>query len=248
VVEGMFEFGGMANNELEEKLHASFIEKIANATTYKPNFLTLTQPLSRKQMQRLKDAGLESIAFDMEMWDPDLFEETVPGKAKYHGRESYLRAYEEAVSVFGVGNVGGVLVGGLGLIPENGHKTWRESRDSMIEAFTWMIKTGVLPVFTSLRLPPGCAYACEENRKKLPPTEYYLELALAHHELMKQYGLYEKMNRLMWCPLCCQTSAYTGELGAYELRGSLANWAADVVPREANWLLDWQEQRVALAR
>jgi hypothetical protein len=134
-------------------------------------------------------------------------------------------------------------VGGLGLIPEKGYKTWQEDRDSMIEGFMWMIKRGILPTAMALRLPPGSVYASEENRKKLPPTEYYLDLALAHRGLMKQYGLYDKLNRLMWCPLCCQTACLSSELGAYELRGSLANWAADVVPRETNWLLDWQEQR-----
>ena len=193
-------------------------------------------------MLRLKDAGVKSLSFQMEVWDPELFPVIAPGKAQYIGRERYLEAFQEAVDIFGVGYVGCVFVGGVSLIPENGHRTWQESRDSLIEGNTWMIKHGVWPLFTHLRVPPGSAYGNDENRMKSPPTEYYLEAAIAHHEAMKEYRLYDRLNRLTCCPLECFLGHYAGELGAYELPGGMAEWAAAVVPREANWYLDWDEQ------
>ncbi|MBI2864706.1 MAG: hypothetical protein HYX94_09125 [Chloroflexi bacterium] len=240
VLEGHSDMGAIAKSGADVKIYAKFLEKIASATRKKPNLFILGVPTSRKDMQRLKDAGLDCIAYQMEMWDADLFEETVPGKAHFVGRDRYLEACEEAVQVFGVGNVGVGFVGGLNMIPENGRKTWQESRDSMVEGINWMIKRGVWPTTLYLRLPPGAAYATEENRKKMPPNEYYLELFLAHLKAAKETGLVNKWNRLMWCPLDCLTNE--GAMAAYDQNGSVGKWAAAAVPRELNWLLDWEEQ------
>ncbi|MDO8673782.1 MAG: hypothetical protein Q7O66_20420 [Dehalococcoidia bacterium] len=246
-VEGRFECGGHTRSEQEARIHANFVGKIAAATSYKPNITVHAQPMDRNDMQRLRDTGVDSMCFQMEIWDPDLFPEVVPGKARYTGRERYLEAFQEAVDIFGVGSVGCVFVGGLTLIPENGHKTWQEARDSMIEGNSWMIRHGVLPGVTPLRLPPGAPWGSAENRKKYPPTDYYLDVALAHHQVMLEHGRYDKMNKLMWCPIECLTNRVGIELGVYEVAGSLANWTADCVPREANWHLDWEEQRKSLA-
>ena len=65
----------------------------------------------------------------------------------------------DAVDVFGAGHVAGRIIGGLNMIPDNGHDTWQEARDSHIEGNRWFISHGVYPVFTNLRLPPGSVYA-----------------------------------------------------------------------------------------
>ena len=141
------------------------------------------------------------------------------------------------MQVFGAGNVGAPFVGGVSLMPPNGHRTWQESRDSLIEGNRWTIMNGVVPVFLTLRLGPGSVYGDDKsNREKLAPTEYYLDLAVAHHEAMKEYGLYSKMNKLRWCPLDCLNNHYAGELGILELAGNPANWLADTIPDKANWL------------
>ncbi len=51
----------------------------------------------------------------------------------------------------------------------------------------------------------------------------------------------------MYCPLDCILGNYSGEMGAFELGGSLGGWAAPVVPRKANWLLDWEEAMAKVA-
>ncbi|MDO8671647.1 MAG: hypothetical protein Q7O66_09485, partial [Dehalococcoidia bacterium] len=72
------------------------------------------------------------------------------------------------------------------------------------------------------------------NRDKFPPTEYYLDLMVAHHAGVKEYGLYEKLNRFMYCGLCAVN--YVGEMGIVEIAGDLGTWMSTVVPPEQNWL------------
>ncbi|MDO8673476.1 MAG: hypothetical protein Q7O66_18870 [Dehalococcoidia bacterium] len=143
----------------------------------------------------------------------------------------------DAVDVYGAGNVSGKIIGGLTMIPEDGHKTWQEARDSHIEGNNWLISNGVFPTFTNLRLPPGSVYGENPaNRDKLPPTEYYLEVAMAHHKTMKEYNLYEKLNRFIYCGLCCTAAPYSAEMGILELEGDVGNWMSKVVPDEDNWM------------
>ncbi|MDO8670671.1 MAG: hypothetical protein Q7O66_04485 [Dehalococcoidia bacterium] len=237
LLEGHFEMGGFKSSEHEGSIYVDFIEKIAGAASYKPNLTIIGEALERKDYQRLKDAGLDCITLQMEVWVPELFSEVCPGKAKHMSHERWLDAFFDAVDVFGVGNVGGKIIAGLSLIPENGHKTWQEARDSQIEGNTWMIKNGVFPIFTNLRLPPGSVYWDDKSlREKLPPTDYLLDVAQAHHQASMEYGLYPKLNRFMYCGLECLAGIYAGEIGILALAGDLGNWMADVVPDESNLL------------
>ncbi|MBI2863478.1 MAG: hypothetical protein HYX94_02830 [Chloroflexi bacterium] len=237
ILEGRLEMGGFMSAENESRIYFDFVGKIANAASYKPNFTIHTESMGRKDMQRLKDAGLECITIQLEVWDPDLFNQVCPGKAKHAPHEKWLEACTDAVDVFGVGNVGGKIIAGLTLIPENGHRTWQEALDCHIEGNRWMIRNGVFPITSNLRLPPGSVYGEDpSNRAKLPPTEYYLEMAQAHHNDMNEFGLYDNLNKFLYCALCCVPAIYCGELGMLERAGDIGSWMSDVVPSEANWM------------
>ncbi|MDO8670167.1 MAG: hypothetical protein Q7O66_01895 [Dehalococcoidia bacterium] len=236
-VEGRFEMGGFTDAEKESKIHLEFVEKIGSALAYKPNLTLHTEATERKAMQRMKDSGLDCITLQMEVWDRDLFGAILPGKAKTRPYEKWLEGFQDAVDIFGVGNVGGKIIAGLTLMPENGHSTWQEARDCHIEGNNWLIKNGVMPTFTNLRLPPGSVYGATPSlREKLPPTEYYLDVALAHDKSMTQYGLYQKLNRLMYCGLDCIPGPYAGEIGILALAGDVGKWMSTSIPDEANWL------------
>ncbi|MDO8670724.1 MAG: hypothetical protein Q7O66_04750 [Dehalococcoidia bacterium] len=242
IIEGRLEMGGFVNSENEGRIYFDFVEKIANAAPYKPNLMIHTEEMDRKSMQRLKDVGLDCIAIQMEVWEPHLFNEICPGKAKHAPHERWLESYLDAVDILGAGNVAGKIIAGLSQIPKNGYKTWQEALAPHIEGNTWMIKNGVYPITSNLRFPPGSVYAADpSNREKIPPSEYYLEMGLAHHADMKKYGLYEKLNKFMYCGLCCGGGTYNGELGVLEIAGDYGKWMADVVPDEANWIADFVE-------
>ncbi|MDO8672673.1 MAG: hypothetical protein Q7O66_14780, partial [Dehalococcoidia bacterium] len=222
---------------------------IASAASYKPNLTVHTQAMDRKSMQRLKDAGLDSLSVQTEAWEPHIFKAVCPGKAKHASYEAWLEAAQEAVDVFGAGNVGQKIIAGLSMMPENGHKTWQESLASHIEGNSWMIKNGIIPNFTNLRLPPGSVYAADQSlREKLPPTEYYLDLMKAHDEDMLEHGLYEKINRLFKCGLDCASGPYSCEIGMLSVAGDVGTWMGSVVPYEFNWLAQFLDSIKSTAK
>ncbi|MDO8670977.1 MAG: hypothetical protein Q7O66_06045 [Dehalococcoidia bacterium] len=242
LVEGRLVMGGFADSDLEARIHLKFIEELARATTYLPNNSISTQPMSRPMMQRLKDAGISSISMNIEVWDRQLFEEVCPGKALNRGYDRYLEAFHNAVDIFGWGSVGTNQPGGVTLMPENGHLTWQEARDSQIEGIRWQIKNGVFPMLETLVLGVGSIYGDDPaNQAKLPPTDYYLDIAIAHHEACKEFDMYQRMNRLLYCPLDCPPFAYCGQLGMVEEAGDVGKWAATCVPDDANWIARFME-------
>ncbi|MDO8673123.1 MAG: hypothetical protein Q7O66_17070 [Dehalococcoidia bacterium] len=248
LVEGRFQSGAFKNSEQEANIHFRFAEKIATAASYRPNLCINTPPMDRTGIQRLKDPGLSSISFNLEVWGEEMFEAVCPGKARTRGFGRYLEANQEAVDIFGFGGVSCNFIAGLSMIPENGHKTWQEARDSHIEGTRWLIKNGVMPVFTNLRLPPGSVYAEDKsNRDKLPPTDYLMDVALAHHNDMMEFGLYEKLNKSLYCALCCTDGLYAGELNMLGLAGDVGSWMDSIIPKEGNWIAKFLESATAIS-
>ncbi|MDO8671883.1 MAG: hypothetical protein Q7O66_10705 [Dehalococcoidia bacterium] len=243
LVEGHFELGGFANSENEERIHTSFVESVAKAGPHKPNLSILTEALSRKGLQRLQDVGLDTICIQNEVWEPQSFANSLPGKAKHSSYERWQEFVSEAVDILGVGNVACKTIGGISLVAGT-HQTWQEARDTHIEHIREMTKIGVLPSIGCLRLPVGSIWGADiaTLREKLPPTEYYLELFGPHHDAMTEAGLYDKMNKFMYCGLDCAHALYTGDLGVLERAGDWGNWMSDVVPDKANWILNWLKE------
>ncbi|MDO8672153.1 MAG: hypothetical protein Q7O66_12105, partial [Dehalococcoidia bacterium] len=64
--------GAFREVESETRIYFDFVEKIASGASYKPDLLIGTQPMDRKSMRRLKDAGLDCINFCVELWSADL--------------------------------------------------------------------------------------------------------------------------------------------------------------------------------
>ncbi|MDO8672083.1 MAG: hypothetical protein Q7O66_11725 [Dehalococcoidia bacterium] len=222
----------------EERLQVEFLDTIAKAASYKPNFKIYTSALPRKSLERLKDVGVDCISIQMEVWDRNLFAEIVPGKAKRMPHEGWLEAIVNAVDIFGPGNVGVKVISGLTLIPENGHKTWQEAVASHIEGNRWLIKNGAFPNSSHLRLPPGSVYgAVPSLREKLPPTEYYLEMAQAHHADMMESRFFERNlpeERLYVYATNLAGAVYLGELTIWALAGNPDHWMAGVVQAQMN--------------
>ncbi|MDO8674394.1 MAG: hypothetical protein Q7O66_23555, partial [Dehalococcoidia bacterium] len=241
VVEGRFEMGGFKDHDNEVKIHLNFVESMAKAAPYTPYFVINSQPMSRKNLERLRDAGISAITHQMEVWDPELFEEVCPGKARRDGHDGYKQGFLDAIDVFGVGNVAGLFVGGLNLMPDNGRQTWQEARDTMVEGYQWLATHGVIPCIFALRLGVGSVYGDNPaSWDRLAPTEYYLDLALDHHQVMTENDLYAKF-KLVLCPLDCFPAFYAGDIGFLANYGNIANWAEQRVPAGTNWLAGFIE-------
>jgi radical SAM protein (TIGR04043 family) len=70
-------------------------------------------PGDRAWYQRLSDAGVDSLGMHLEAVNPMVRRRMMPGKAEVDV-DTYLRAFEAAVAVFGVGQVSTYILAGLG--------------------------------------------------------------------------------------------------------------------------------------
>ena len=80
----------------------------------------------------LKDAGLDTLMVPLDVFDPDAQQRYIPGKASLL-QENYFQNAENAVAVFGAGNVTSSIIVGL------------ESADSTGRAIQYMVQYGVIP-------------------------------------------------------------------------------------------------------
>lgn len=72
----------------------------------------LMPPNDFSWIEMVREVGLPKIAFNLEVWDSDIFSKIMPGKTTY-GRERLLDALIFAVNIFGFGNVYTNLIIGI---------------------------------------------------------------------------------------------------------------------------------------
>ena len=136
---------------------------------------------------KLKEAGVDKVLWNIEVWDEELFKIICPGKSKFVGRVNWLKRLKEAVEVFGVGNVYCNFVGGFEYAWNPGFGNMEDAVMSSVKGFEWLLENSIIPGFSfffGTNIPNS---PC--SKLAPPPTEYYLELALQRHNLMLEYGM-----------------------------------------------------------
>ncbi len=109
-------------------------------------------PRNIKKLQSLKEAGVDTVGIHIESFDAEILRELAPVKAAL-GLERYLKAWEEAVQLFGPNQVSSFILAGLG-----------ETPDSVISGSDLLADMGVYPFVVPLRPIPGSHMA-----RALPP-------------------------------------------------------------------------------
>jgi radical SAM protein (TIGR04043 family) len=110
-------------------------------------------PSNLAVLERVRDAGVDSVGIHLESFDPAVLVRVAPGKART-GIEGYFRAWERAVEVFGRGQVSTYVILGMG-----------EDPDITVAGCKRAIDIGVYPLVVPLRPVPGSLMeAC------LPPS------------------------------------------------------------------------------
>lgn len=79
-------------------------------------------------------SGVDSVIYNLEIFDPELFKRLCPGRAELIGRERYLEALEYAASIFPSGTVASHLIVGL------------EPKESTIKGIDYLTDIGVIPI------------------------------------------------------------------------------------------------------
>ena len=128
-------------------------------------------PVPVSFMNQMKNAGIQEVAFNLEIFDDDLAENYMPGKRCYN-KEFYINSLTEAVNVFGVGNVRCAFVVGL------------EKTESLLNGIEKLCELNVIPCLS--------IYRCLSNTlSNINPSNEYLEMV--YHEankIAKTHSLY----------------------------------------------------------
>ncbi|MFX1571437.1 MAG: radical SAM protein [Promethearchaeota archaeon] len=124
-----------------------------------------------RYIDKLNEAGADTIGIHIEILDENIREKITPGKA-HLSYELYKKNWKHAIKVFGDNQVSTYILTGFG-----------ENRNEFMEAVEEVIALGVIPYITPVRSVPG--------KKDLPITDYekLLDIYLRTGILMKQYGV-----------------------------------------------------------
>jgi hypothetical protein len=107
--------GGCFNHQKELDLVSTVLKSIRAHTGMErvPGTILPSPARSFAEIQRYHDSGIQAIGFSLEIWDEKLYRAICPGKSEGMSHAHFLQSIDDAVKVFGPGNVYGVLVMGL---------------------------------------------------------------------------------------------------------------------------------------
>lgn len=139
-------------------------------------------------IEKLKEAGADTIGIHLEVLDENIRKEVTPGK--YHiSYEDFKTNWEYAHQIFGDNQVETFILTGFG-----------EDYDKLISGLEDIISIGIIPLITPVRSIPG--------GKSLPKTDHLLLTKVYKEaaELMKDYGVNPLKNKA-GCVRCGGCSA-----------------------------------------
>lgn len=130
-------------------------------------------PLDFSVIDKYKEAGFSTIAFNTEVWRKDYFEIVCPGKVEAcGGYDNWIKAIEYAIQVFGKGKVRSNFVAGL------------QPKDVLFEGIEYLASIGVVTVASSWI--PGIGSPLEGHRS--PTVDWHWDVQLRHADILRKYG------------------------------------------------------------
>jgi len=146
----------------------------------------VVQALPKDDVQRLRDVGVQVYHPNFEIWDKRLFELYCPGKARYVGREEWIRRILDAARVFGPERVIPNFVAGVELAPPAGFSSIDEAIASTTEGLDFFMSHGISPRFTTWCPEPMSVLGKERQGA---PLEYHVRLLRAYRDTRAKYKL-----------------------------------------------------------
>jgi len=146
----------------------------------------VVQALSRDELQRLRDAGVQVYHPNFEIWDKRLFEAYCPGKARYIGRDEWIRRILDAAAVFGPERVIPNFVAGVEMAPPSGFSSVDEAIASTAEGLDFFMSHGVSPRFTTWCPEPLSVLGSD---RRGAPLEYHVRLLQIYRDIRAKYRL-----------------------------------------------------------
>jgi hypothetical protein len=146
----------------------------------------VVQALPKNEVQRLRDAGVQVYHPNFEVWDKHLFETYCPGKARYIGRDEWIRRILDAAEVFGPERVIPNFVAGVEMASPAGFKSIDEAIASTSEGLEFLMSHGVSPRFTTWCPEPLSVLG---KNQQGAPLEYHIRLLQAYRDIRTQHRL-----------------------------------------------------------
>jgi len=137
-------------------------------------------------VRRFHDAGVRVYHPNYEVWDARLFETICPGKARWIGRDVWLRRILDAAQVFGAPNVIPNFVAGVEMAQPHGFATVDEALRSTGEGLDYFMSHGVAPRFTTWCPEPLSLLGRDQGPA---PLEYHVGLLRLWRDTHRKHGL-----------------------------------------------------------
>ena len=182
--------GGSITSTLEGKSEIEFYARYPEAI--EKNFpgrwigKVVMQALPKDQVQRLRDAGVKIYHPNYEVWDRRLFEIICAGKARYIGRDEWIRRILDAAAVFGPDCVIPNFVAGIEMSEPAGFATVDEAIASTAEGLDFFMSHGVSPRFTTWCPEPLSVLGKSQGGA---PLDYHVRLLQVYRETRARYRL-----------------------------------------------------------
>lgn len=161
-----------------------------------------------KSIEEHKNKGVFSVAYNLEIWDPVLFDKYCPGKAEVQGRDHWLRTLEVAAEIYGPGRVSTHFVTGF-----------MEPEESLLEGVEWMSERGIGSIPLVWSPVEGTRYA----GFRAPQAEWFVEMAQKIADIRLKHGVdaFDPAGLPNDCPLCAMPSLIAQELRLRKLKREL---------------------------
>jgi hypothetical protein len=177
---------GLLDGKSEIEFYVRYPEAIEKRWPGRWISKVVVQALPKDEVRRLRDAGVQVYHPNFEIWDKRLFELYCPGKARYIGRDEWIRRILDAAEVFGPDRVIPNFVAGVEMAPPDGFSSVDEAISSTAEGLDFFMSHGISPRFTTWCPEPLSVLGKDQVGA---PLEYHVRLLRTYRDTRKKYRL-----------------------------------------------------------
>jgi hypothetical protein len=172
------EVGGLK----EIEFYTRYVRAIKDKAGSRWPILLQIGALKEDDYKRLRDAGVDAVHSNMEVWGKEMFKNVCPGKYRYVGWEEWIKRVVKSVDVFGEGNVNPNFVAGVEMAKPFGFTDVDAAVKSTAEGFDYLMSHGVVCRYNSWCVEPLSALGGQEP----PPLDYFVKISRAWYETWKK--------------------------------------------------------------
>jgi hypothetical protein len=180
--------GAMRDQRKEAGIYARVAESLARVQHQERANVTvkvMSTALDDAGQEQLREAAVDEVCFNMEVWEERLWPEILPGKDRHIGRTVWTQRLLHAAERFGRGRAACQFVVGVEMV-SGSFNTYADGIQSVLAGIEWCAQNGIQPDTTIWFNTPGSFY----EPRMAPPTEYFLTVALERHKILDKYGMY----------------------------------------------------------